>query len=179
MEWSARSRSTSMIVVMRCCGWTPPCCPGLQPIELFWAAGKNHAVWMHFEGCKMKDTVSHLRVGWHGNVHLFTDLGRPPDRRECVGDNKNHPHKKGADCEKLWLAMIKKTNEVFINMCPAGLSGTIGSLEDDGSYERQAVNVPIDAFLNINAGLHGNEGVIDEDGQVVDPFGGEHLDGWI
>jgi transposase len=22
--------------------WTPPYCPDLQPIELFWAAGKNH-----------------------------------------------------------------------------------------------------------------------------------------
>ena len=22
--------------------WTPPYCPELQPIELFWASGKNH-----------------------------------------------------------------------------------------------------------------------------------------
>ena len=35
--------------------WTPPYCPGLQPIELFWAAGKNHAAWMYFEGAKMRD----------------------------------------------------------------------------------------------------------------------------
>ena len=44
---------------------------------------------------------------------------------------------------------------------------------DDGMYEPQAVNPPIDAFLNINSGLHGDEGVIDEVGEVVDPFGGE------
>ena len=24
--------------------WTPPYCPELQPIELFWAAGKNYVV---------------------------------------------------------------------------------------------------------------------------------------
>ena len=27
----------------------------------------------------------------------------------------------------------------------------------------------INAFLNINAGLYGDEGIIDEDGEVVDP----------
>jgi hypothetical protein len=161
--------------------WTPPYCPDLQPIELFWAAGKNHAAWMHFEGCKMRDAVSHLRAGWYGNDHLFTDLGRPPDRRDCVGDDENHPYKRAVDCQKLWVAMLKKADEVFIKMCP-GLSGTIGSLVDDGSYEPQAVNVPIDAFLNINAGLHDDEGVVNEDGEVVDPFGGQldgQLDGWV
>jgi hypothetical protein len=75
--------------------------------------------------------------------------------------------------------MIKKANDVFTPMCP-GLSGAIGSLADDGlCCEPQAVNVPIDAFLNINAGLLANEGVADEDGEVVDPFGGELLEAWI
>jgi hypothetical protein len=152
--------------------WTPPYCPDLQPIELFWAAGKNHAAWMHFDGRKMKDVVSHLRAGWYGNKHLFAGLGRDPDRRDCVGDDENHPFKEGVSCQKLWLAMIKKADEVFIKMCP-GLSGTIGSLVDDGLYQPQAVNVPIDAFLNIHAGLHGDEGVLNEDGEVIDPFGGD------
>ena len=52
--------------------WTPSYCPGLQPIELFGASGK--AAWMYFEGCKMKDAVSHLRAGWCGDEHLFTSL---------------------------------------------------------------------------------------------------------
>jgi transposase len=47
--------------------WTPPYCPGLQPIELFWAAGKNHAALYYFLGRTMKETVSHLREGWYGN----------------------------------------------------------------------------------------------------------------
>jgi hypothetical protein len=158
--------------------WTPPYCPDLQPIELFWAAGKNHAAWMHFEGCKMKDVVSHLRAGWYGNAHLFTHLGREPERTDCVNNDPNHPYKKGVNCEKLWRAMLKKADEVFIPMCPS-LSGTIGSLLDDGTYKPQAVNVPIDAFLNINAGLQDDEGVIDEDGNPVDPFGGAILTAWI
>ncbi len=158
--------------------WTPPYCPDLQPIELWWAAGKSHAAWMYYDGCKMRDAVSRLRAGWYGNAHLFADLGREPRRGDCVGNDPNHRYKKGAVCQKLWLAMLKKANEVFIPMCP-GLSGTIGSLVDDGLYEPQAVNIPVDAFLNIHAGLNADEGVVDEDGEVVDPFGGEVLDGWV
>jgi hypothetical protein len=63
-------------------------------------------------------------------------------------------------------------------MCP-GLSGTIGLLQDDGMYKPQAVNVPIDAFLNINEGLQRDAGIVDEDGNIVDPFGGEILTAWI
>jgi hypothetical protein len=62
------------------------------------------------------------------------------------------------------------------------LNGTtiLWSRVDDGSYEPHVVNVPTDAFLNSNAGLQGDEGVVDEDGEVVvNPFGGEILDGWI
>jgi hypothetical protein len=62
-----------------------------------------------FDRCKMKDAVSHLRAGWCGNEHLFTDLGGAPVKRDCVDGNENHPCKKGAeDCQKLWLAMLKK-----------------------------------------------------------------------
>ena len=31
--------------------WTPPYCPDLQPIELFWAAGRNHAAC----GCTLRE----------------------------------------------------------------------------------------------------------------------------
>jgi len=37
--------------------WTPPYCPELQPIELFWAAGKNHAALYFWEGQRMKQTI--------------------------------------------------------------------------------------------------------------------------
>jgi hypothetical protein len=74
--------------------------------------------------------------------------------------------------------MLKKADQGFNPMCP-GLSGTIGSLLDDGTYEPKAVNMPIGAFLNMNEGLQGDEGVIDEDGDIVDPFGGEILTRWI
>jgi hypothetical protein len=89
---------------------------------------------MHFEVCKMKDAVGHLRAGWHGNANLFDDLGRELTDMDCGDGDVNHPYKQAADCGKLWGQMIKKANEVFIPMCP-GLSGTIRSLIDDGSYE--------------------------------------------
>ena len=73
---------------------------------------------MYFEGAKMKDAVSHLRAVWYEKEHLFTYLGRPPDRRDCVDKDDNHPLKKGADCQKLWLAMIKKANEDFRQHVP-------------------------------------------------------------
>ena len=58
--------------------WTPPYCPQLQPIELFWAAGKNFAASCHYGGRTMKETVQHLRYGWYGNKHLF-DANTPTD----------------------------------------------------------------------------------------------------
>jgi protein involved in polysaccharide export with SLBB domain len=35
--------------------------------------------------------------------------------------------------------------------------------------------VPINAFLNINEGLQGDKGIVDEDGDIVVPFVGEIL----
>jgi hypothetical protein len=70
--------------------------PTLQPIGLWWAAGKNHPAWMQFDGCKMKDAVSHLRAaGWHGNEHRFSDLGREPKRGDCVDHDENHRARRG------------------------------------------------------------------------------------
>ena len=47
--------------------WTPPHCAQLQPIELFWAAGKNCAADHCWNGRSMKQTVQLLHEGWHGN----------------------------------------------------------------------------------------------------------------
>jgi ribosomal protein S19E (S16A) len=38
--------------------WTPPYCPELQPIGLFWAAGKNHVAMCYVSGRTVKETVS-------------------------------------------------------------------------------------------------------------------------
>ena len=48
--------------------FTPPCCPDLQPSELFWAAGKNHARKKHPGHTRsVKQTVLDLWEGWYGN----------------------------------------------------------------------------------------------------------------
>ena len=59
-------------------GWvvlfTPPYCPDLQPIELFWATGKNRAraglnnrALDDDRNRSIKETVADLRVGWYGD----------------------------------------------------------------------------------------------------------------
>eukprot|EP00957_Ditylum_brightwellii_P104673 7976523-Ditylum_brightwellii.AAC.1 len=40
--------------------WTPPYCAKLQPIKLFWAAGKQYAAYHAFNGRTMKQTVQLL-----------------------------------------------------------------------------------------------------------------------
>ena len=56
--------------------WTPPYCPELQPIELFWAVGKNHVALQNTNHTTMKDVVKNLREGWYGNGGTFPD-GHP------------------------------------------------------------------------------------------------------
>lgn len=53
-------------------GWqvlfTSPYCADLQPIELFWAAGKNWARAQHSgQSQNLEVVVKHLREGWYGN----------------------------------------------------------------------------------------------------------------
>ena len=44
--------------------FTPPYCPDLQPIELFWAAGKNWARENNTDHSRtLEKTVAHLRAG--------------------------------------------------------------------------------------------------------------------
>jgi len=47
----------------------------------------------------MKETVEHLREGWHGNDHLF----RPEDGKEnsYIPGNVRRRYKKAVDCRKL------------------------------------------------------------------------------
>ena len=64
-------------------GWivlfTPPYCPDLQPIELFWACGKNRArdlldarALEESRNRSIEQTVNDLREGWYGNGSTIT-----------------------------------------------------------------------------------------------------------
>ena len=56
--------------------WTPPYTPSLQPIEEFWAAGKNYAAEKYTMGRTMTDCVAHLREGWYGNAAVGKQAAR-------------------------------------------------------------------------------------------------------
>jgi hypothetical protein len=121
--------------------WTPPYCPDLQPIELFWAAGKNHALWLYQTGRTMKTTVAQLREGWYGS--FGTDIqGEGP--------------KTAVDCNKLYETSIKYANTKFIPMCNGSITGMIGFLEKDPSYITPKIDIPIDTLLN-DFVLQGND----------------------
>ena len=93
--------------------WTPPYCPELQPIEMFWAVEKNYAAFWYKGGQKMKKTIQLLCEGWYGNQGTFTI---------------NHPFKREPiDCKNLWLDTLKKDGTKCVSYCE-GISVTIGSL---------------------------------------------------
>jgi transposase len=48
--------------------WTPPYTPDLQPIELFWAAGKNHAAQKAFTGISMRACKPPVKTGMGASV---------------------------------------------------------------------------------------------------------------
>jgi hypothetical protein len=112
--------------------WTPPYCPQVQPIEMFWAAGKNHAALKFFSKRTMKETVSHLREGWYGNGDTYP-----------VGDLYR---KAPVDCGKLFQESLKAAATIFVPMCE-GISGTIGTLTVDPTYIDDEVDIPIDALV--------------------------------
>jgi transposase len=112
--------------------WLPPYCPELAPIELYWAAGKNHAALCYFSGRTMKETVRHLREGWYGNEDTVP-----------VGDLR---HKAPVDCNKLFAESIKAAATKFIPLCE-GISGTIGALHIDPTYQEDEIDIPIDALV--------------------------------
>lgn len=136
--------------------WTPPYSPHLQPIELFWAAGKNHAASMaHFDST-LYETVWHLRHGWYGNSHLFQGDNRPEDYRVT--------EKSAVDCRKLFNHCVHNANTMSIPLC-AGLSGSIGNLVIDEDHEANVDGMPIDIMLlNIgSAVVEGQEASLLED----------------
>ena len=116
--------------------WTPPYAPDLQPIEMFWAAGKNHAAQYYKDDQKMKETVRLLREGWYGNGETYLD---------------GHPLKKGEiDCSKLINHSVELASTKFVPVC-RGIKGTIGELIIDENYIAEPCDVPIDTLvLTIN-----------------------------
>jgi hypothetical protein len=106
--------------------WTPPYTPALQPIELFWAAGKNHVASKYYNGITMKEVVKNLREGWYGSA----------------GDDS----KKAVNCLGLFNETIKQANKIFIPLCE-GISGAIGNLDINPDYIPNRQGMPIDLLV--------------------------------
>jgi transposase len=112
--------------------WTPPYCPDLQPIELFWAAGKNWAAEGYFRGRTMRETIKQLREGWYGTIGPISE-----------GEER----KVAVDCNKLYNTSIDYANNKFIPMCNGSVTGMIGSLQQDPNYKPPLIDIPIDTLL--------------------------------
>ena len=93
------------------CIWTAPYAAKSQPIELFWAAGKNYAAEHCWEERTMRQTVELLREGWHGNKHLWEDqedfLGYIPGSDDFMMKQRKH--------EAVNCAGLVRTAEGFMN----------------------------------------------------------------
>jgi hypothetical protein len=87
---------------------------------------------MHYSGRTMKELVSNLREGWYGNGETYP-----------VG----HLYRKApVDCRKLFQESVKAAATKFIPMCE-GVSGTIGDLTIDPTYQEEEIDIPIDALV--------------------------------
>jgi hypothetical protein len=94
---------------------------------------------MYFSKRTMKETVSHVREGWHGNGETYP---------------VEHLYRKApVDCGKLFQACVTAAGTKFIPLCE-GISGTIGNLEIDPTYQEEEIDIPIDALVVDLARLH-------------------------
>lgn len=121
--------------------WTPPYSPDLQPIELFWAAGKNHA--RNFVSAKttMKETVHNVREGWYGNTELWDA------NVNNLQNDYRRQRKLPADCNRLFQHTVEMANNKFIPIC-GGISGTMGDLIIDQDHVPVWDGIPADMILN-------------------------------
>ena len=134
--------------------WTPPYCPDLQPIELYWAAGKNWAAINYKEEQKMSETIQLLREGWYGTGNTY----EPGDIRR----------KEEIDCSKLWAKSLGFATTKFVPICQ-GISGTMGELQVDKNYVAEPHDLPIDTLVLdfANQGVDDNETGVDEGGGEI------------
>ena len=139
--------------------WTPPYCPKLQPIELYWAGGKNHAATNYYGGRSMKETVNDLREGWYGNAHLFPNGPLQKNRLPTL-PGSNRPIKYPIRCNKLVATAHGFIDSMFIKICD-GISGTLQDLTIDEDYETTTEGMPMDMLLvstgNIGTDTPGND----------------------
>ena len=107
--------------------WTPPYTPDLQPIEIFWAIGKNRVAAKYQAGRSMKETVRQLREGWYGSTDETSTI-------------------KAANCFGLFKKAVGMANKKFIPLCPT-LTGTIGTLEVTTAPRLGTAAYPIDLIV--------------------------------
>ena len=112
--------------------WTPPYCPKLQPIEVFWANGKNHVADMYDNNTSMKDVVRRVQDGWYGNEDQY-------ERTHCE-------YTPGTNCAGLVKNAIDSMDKEFIPLSP-GLEGRIGELTIDTLHEQNKEEIPIDYLV--------------------------------
>jgi len=136
--------------------WTPPYCPDLQPIELFWAQGKGHAARRYTHGHRVRGAVADLRNGWYGNVYRTAD-GKKEIRHD-KDDEFDIPERKApVDCAALIRHAVVCANKRIPYV--KGLSGIVGEgLVVDAKHKgKKGVKFPIDALLNVALeGVDGN-----------------------
>lgn len=103
--------------------WTPPYMPSFQPIELFWAHGKNYVSKQFHKDRKLHEVYHQIRQGWYGN--------------------KDWPGQEGgwkeANCEGCVRHAIEEMNAWIKE--DTVLNGSIGSLVIPDNYERDHVIV--------------------------------------
>ena len=116
--------------------WTPPCCPKVQPIETFWAAGKNHIARLYNASTTMRDVVRRLQDGWYGNDH-------------CLQPG-NHKYTPGTTCKRLVKIAQQCADTEYLPLCP-GIAGNISALEIDPTHVPDRKEAPIDSYLEMVA----------------------------
>ena len=112
--------------------WNPLYAPKLQPIELFWAAGKNHVALQHHYNMKMKEVVKYLHEGWYSNRKAYPE---------------NHLlFKSSVDCCALWKTCLNFVKTIYVPICE-GIKGKIGSLDVDKNHRDEICDIPIDTLV--------------------------------